>query len=116
MGGWWVVGVIGVGPSNFKIGLGVGSGIEGADGVNFEIGTPDPDPFREELRMIDACWIAVAVVVALAGGGVVGLTPAGGGGFAGADCVSTHLFSLVAQVTQPCTGCASNRSACEIRV
>ena len=33
---------IGVGRSNFKIGLGVGSGIEGADGANFEIGTPDP--------------------------------------------------------------------------
>ena len=33
---------IGVGRTNFKIGLGVGSGIEGADGANFEIGTPDP--------------------------------------------------------------------------
>ena len=33
---------IGVGPSNFKIGLGAGSGIEGTDGANFEIGTPDP--------------------------------------------------------------------------
>ena len=68
--------------------------------------------------MIEGCWIAgaVAVVMALAGGGVVALTPAGGGGFAGADCVSPHLFSLVAQVTQPCTGCASNLSACEIRV
>ena len=33
---------IGVGRSNFKIGLGVGSGIVGAGGANFEIGTPDP--------------------------------------------------------------------------
>ena len=33
---------IGVGRTNFKIGLGVGSGIEGAEGANFEIGTPDP--------------------------------------------------------------------------
>ena len=32
----------GVEPSNFKIGLGVWSGIAGADGANFEIGTPDP--------------------------------------------------------------------------
>ena len=31
-----------VGPSNFKIGGGVGSGVAGADGANFEIGTPDP--------------------------------------------------------------------------
>ena len=33
---------IGVGRSNFKIGLGVGSGIEGAGGANLEIRTPDP--------------------------------------------------------------------------
>ena len=32
----------GVEPSNFKIGFGVGSGIAGVDGANFEIGTPDP--------------------------------------------------------------------------
>ena len=28
--------------SNFKIGVGVGAGIAGVDGANFEIGTPDP--------------------------------------------------------------------------
>ena len=28
---------IGVGRANFKIGLGVGSGIEGAEGANFEV-------------------------------------------------------------------------------
>ena len=31
-----------VGPSNYKIGLGVGSEVEGADAAMFEIGTPDP--------------------------------------------------------------------------
>ena len=33
---------IGVEPSNFKIGLGVGSEVDGADAANFEVGTPDP--------------------------------------------------------------------------
>jgi len=36
----------GVGPTNFKIGLGFGSGIAGVDGANFEIGTPDPGCFE----------------------------------------------------------------------
>ena len=31
-----------VGPSNYKTGMGVGSGFEGADGANSEIGTPNP--------------------------------------------------------------------------
>ena len=43
---------IGVGSSNLKIGLGDGTGIEGADGAIFEIGTPDP-----------VCWLAGGVVV-----------------------------------------------------
>ena len=33
---------IGVGRANFKIDLGVGSGIAGTGGANFEIGTPVP--------------------------------------------------------------------------
>ena len=37
---------IGVEFSNFKIGLGVGYGIEGAVRANFEIGTPDPRPLQ----------------------------------------------------------------------
>ena len=43
---------IGVGFSNFEIGLGVGTGIVGADGDNFEIGTSD-----------SVCWLAGGVVV-----------------------------------------------------
>ena len=39
--GWGGFG-IGVGRANFKIGLGAGSGIEGAEGANFEVCTPDP--------------------------------------------------------------------------
>ena len=65
--------------------------------------------------MIDACWIAVAVVVALDGGRVVALTTAGEGDFAGGDLVF-HNQSIVAQVARPCDGYASNRSACEIGV
>ena len=33
----WLGAGIGVEPSNFKIGLGVGSGIAGAVGANFEV-------------------------------------------------------------------------------
>jgi len=39
--GWGGFG-IGVGRTNFKIGLGVASGIVRAGWANFEIGTPDP--------------------------------------------------------------------------
>ena len=62
--GWWVG--IGVGRSNFKIGWGVGYGIERNDEANFGIGTPDPvclDPgcfrgrgFIEALREIRSQW------------------------------------------------------------
>ena len=50
---------IGVGRSNFRIGLGVGSGIVGAGGANFEVGTPDP-------RLQFATLFAVRLVVQVA--------------------------------------------------
>ena len=50
-----------------------------------------------ELGMIEIGWISKAV--ALAGEGVVTLTPSGGGGYAAGDCVF-HDFSFVAQVAR----------------
>ena len=105
MGGWWFG--IGVGPSNFKIDVDAGSGIEGADGVNFEIRTPDPvsaTPLRDSGCFGgsgNGCWLPDCSVVArvLAGRSVVALTAAAGG-FAGGDCVFPDI-SLVAQVARP---------------
>ena len=51
--GWWVG--IGVGRSNFKIGLRAGSGVVGVVGANFEIGTPYPR-LRELVCFRGGAW------------------------------------------------------------
>ena len=64
-----------------------------------------------ELGMVDDCRNAVAMTLAC--GSVVALSSDGSGVFERGDCVFADV-AFVVQVTRLCTGCASNRSACEI--
>ena len=79
----------GVEPSNFKIGVGVGSGIAGADGANFEIGTPDP-----------GCADSAAFVASVSIGSVDRLAHGGNlrqGVEGGQDATEEHLIEVPAK-------------------